>query len=161
MGEAMRPRRIATHLRPTNVLSTLLLVAVLGVGSAVAGGNAGSAGGFDVVPLSYTADADSPESVILEASTLRILASCDPDGALVWKAETTVDDAAYYSFGSGSDEFVGDFDTTAPEDLGKNIERDAVYTNPQGDIVALQYLASDGGASPAATCLVSGYAFVR
>jgi hypothetical protein len=162
MGEVRR-RGVLRHLSPANVLSTLALVAVIGGGTALAGGNTGKVGNWNVEGFNYQAGANSSEKNILKAEGLKLVASCGSAVNLdTWEARTAEDNASYYSYGWSSDDSQPDFDTSGPLALSRGGERDAVYTSASGHIVVVQYFSFDAGNDPGSSkCRVAGTAFYR
>jgi hypothetical protein len=148
------------HLTPANVLSTLALVAVLSVGTALAGGNANQVGGWNTKSFSYDAPENTGGGAILNVGDLKLVPECHSGASLVWEARTKKDQASYYSYGYTNDDYQGDFDKADIVSLSTGGERDAVYSNPDGHIVVLQYFSSDGVPS-GSRCRVSGIAFWR
>jgi hypothetical protein len=153
-------RAALRHLRPANVLSTLALVAVLGAGTALAGGNAGKVGGWSTKTFTY----DSPENMgggnILKVGDLKLVPECHSGATIVWEAQTTQDNGSYYSFGYSDDNYQADFDKPDVVPLSTGGERDAVFSNPDGHIVVLQYFSFDS-ATTGSRCRVEGIAFWR
>jgi hypothetical protein len=150
-------RGILRHLTPANLLSTLFLVAVLGVGTAIAGGNADEVGGWNTESFSYHAPENTGGGAILNVGGLKLVPECHSGASLVWEARTKKDDASYYSYGYSTDDYQGDFDKSDILSLSTGGERDAVYSNPDGHIVVIQYFSFDGGSK----CRVAGTAFYR
>jgi hypothetical protein len=160
VGE-VTPRRRLRHLTPANVASTIALVAVLGVGTALAGGNAGQVGGWSTKSFSFRAAPDTDTRPILNAGGLKLVAKCNGSGELgTWVARTKKNNASYYSYGYSDDDYVPDFDKSTGQDLSNGGERDAVYTRANGGIVVLQYFAYDA-ASSGSKCRIDGIAFVH
>jgi hypothetical protein len=153
-------RGLLRHLTPANVLSTALLVAVLGVGSALAGGNANEVGGWNTKSFSYSAPENTGGGPILNVGDLKLVPECHSGASLVWEADTTKDQGSYYSYGYNGDDFQGDFDQSDTISLSTGGERDAVFSNPDGHIVVLQYFSFDSTGA-GSTCRVAGLAFWR
>ncbi len=114
--------------------------------------------------IDFRAGANTPSTTIFDSGKLQITASCDGGGTLSVIATTSVDHAVLRSYGNGSASSSDDFVIATPLTITptQSEERDFVYTEPSGQIVIVQWAASNssplGGSVP---CLVSGLAFVH
>jgi hypothetical protein len=116
------------------------------------------------IKLDFRVPASTASMSIFDSGKLQISADCNSGGMLGMTATTTVDHATLHSYGNGSDFSTNDFLIATPLALtpSSDEERDLVYSEPGGQIVIIQYQASQ--ASPLGgtiTCLVSGLAFVE
>jgi hypothetical protein len=156
--------RLRRHLSVQNVLSTLLLAAVLATGVAVAasGPNVRRVDGVEIRGFEHRSQASTAPKTMLRVGDLRLEAGCDGDGDLGLSARSTSADAVYASVGPNQPN--DDFELDVGEELQLDVDgqRDAVYRSASGQVIAVHYAADDddplGGR---AECLVAGYTFAR
>ena len=130
-------------------------------GSANAANSATSAGSLSSQrKINYRAGENTSAQVIYDNGRLSISASCAATGAITVTASTTVNHAAFISYGSSTDTNDDDFLTSeTPTISSSDEERDVVYTDPAGDTTVIQYLAAEGAPfGQGNSCAVSGLA---
>ena len=121
--------------------------------------------------IDFRAKAGTGETTLLDTGKLVISASCDGGGHVRVLALTKVDHAAIETFGNGGDVQDDDFAIAdSPVNLGptQGEHRSLIYTEPNGQTVQLEYLATDGtiahGGAPlggSVDCLVTGFAIAQ
>ena len=121
--------------------------------------------------VDFRAKAGTGETTLLDTGKLVLSASCDGGGHVRVLATTKVDNAAIETFGNGGDVQNDDFTIGgSPVNLGptQGEHRSVIYTEPGGQTVQVEYLATDKNISHngaplggAVDCLVSGFAIVQ
>lgn len=127
--------------------------------SATTAGNAGTVNGIAVTKLLERSAGGTAEKDIFNNGHLRITFACDGGGNVEIKAYTLSDHAAINSYGTSSDTDNGDFNIADnPETISESDEeRDLVYTDESGNVVALQYLVYENR-SFGPQCIFAGFA---
>jgi hypothetical protein len=135
---------------------------VSSAGSARTAASATSAGRLSSQSkLSYQGATSSGSRTIFNSGKLRLTATCGAGAALTLRATTSVNNATLQSDGTtGAGGNDTDFDSAIAVTLSSaSEERDAVYTEPGGQVVVVQYAAVEGGAYGGAQgCIVKGVA---
>jgi hypothetical protein len=120
--------------------------------------------------INFRAHAGTGETTLLDTGKFGLTASCDGAGHVRVLALTKVDHAAIETFGNGGDVQDDDFAIAdSPVNLGptQGEHRSVMYTEPGGQTVQVQYLATGRDISHGAPlggsvdCLVTGFAVVQ
>lgn len=122
---------------------------------------AGSLDGF--VKFGSVQASNTAETEVYNSGKLRLTQECDGAGGVTLRAYTAVDNATFLSYGRSSDTNEANFDIAMnPLTVSSSDdERDAVYTDPSGQTVALQWGAAEKPNFDAGDCMVSGFAIAR
>jgi type II secretory pathway pseudopilin PulG len=130
--------------------------------------------------IDFRAQAGTGETTLLDTGKLLLSASCDGTGKLRILASTKIDHADIEGLGNGGDIQDDDFNIAeSPVSLGptQGETRRVIYTEPGGQTVELNYLASASNYPPpgagdpnpdhgkplggSVACLVTGFAIVQ
>lgn len=130
--------------------------------SAATATTAGSVNGVSVTKILERSVGGTAEKDVFNNGHLRVTFACDGAGNITVNAYTLSDNASIESYGNSSDTTEDDFDISDnPLTISESDEeRDIVYADESGNVVALQYLAEELRPN-GPKCVLAGFAFAQ